>query len=75
MHRLLHRRPKSCSDIVVFGYRRRLLGLRIEGLRLAGPEEWLSRAGKALLQSVPIAQVPASSLQALGTPGAGYFQS
>ena len=47
--------------------------MRVEGLRLAGPEAWLVRAGKALLQAVPIAQVPASSLQALGTPGARSF--
>ena len=47
--------------------------MRVEVLRLAGPEEWLVRAGKALLQAVPIAQVPASSLQALGTPGACPF--
>ncbi len=47
--------------------------MRVEGLRLAGPEQWLVRAGKALLQAVPIAQVPASSLQALGTPGAALF--
>ena len=57
----------------MLGYRRRLLGVRVEVLRLAGPEEWLVRAGKALLQAVPIAQVPASSLQALGTPGACPF--
>lgn len=57
----------------MLGYRRRLLGLRVEELRLAGPEQWLVRAGKALLQAVPIAQVPASSLQALGMPGACLF--
>ena len=45
-----------------------MLGFRVEGLRVAGPEGWLRRAGKALLQTVPIAQVPASSLQALGSP-------
>lgn len=44
--------------------------MAVDGLRLASsnPELWLERVGKALLQSVPIAQVPASSLQALGTP-------
>ena len=51
-----------------YRYRRGLLGLRVEGLPVAGPEGWLRRAGKALLQTVPIAQVPASSLQALGSP-------
>ena len=68
----LCRRPKGCSqnDGAVSGYRYRrgLLGLRVEGLRVADPEGWLRRAGKALLQTVPIAQVPASSLQALGSP-------
>ena len=64
---------RAALRIAVPGYRRRLLGLRVEGLRLAGPEQWLVRAGKALLQAVPIAQVPASSLQALGTPGACLF--
>lgn len=63
---------RAALSIAVPGYRRRLLGLRVEGLRLAGPEQWLARVGKALLQSVPIAQVPATSLQALGTPGARF---
>ena len=52
-----------------YRYRRRLLGLGVDGLGLAGlPDMWLRRMGKALLQNVPTAQVPASSLQALTSP-------